>query len=71
MSEKFEIEQLEERVAPSTMSIGGLSVGVTGTDSVSAGLPLGLGTVSADVNANNSVAFSGISLPGLPALPAL
>lgn len=68
MSEKFEIEQLEERVAPSTMAIGGLSAGVTGNDSASVGLPLGLGSVSVGANANDSVSFSGISLPGLPAL---
>lgn len=67
MSEKFEIEQLEERVAPSTaaMGIGGFDLGVTGHDSVSVGLPLGLGSVSVGANANDSVSFSGISLPAL------
>ena len=65
MSEKFEIEQLEERVAPSATGIGGFDLGVSGHDSASVGLPLGLGNVSAGVNANDSVGFSGISLPSL------
>lgn len=66
MTEKFEIEQLEERVAPSVAAagsgIGGFDLGVTGHDSASVGLPLGLGNVSVGVNANDSVSFSGISL---------
>ena len=64
MLEKFEIEQLEERVAPS--AIGALSAGVTGQDGASVGLPMGLGSVSVGVNANDSASFSGISLPNLP-----
>lgn len=70
MSSKFEIDQLEERIAPSTVGIGGLSVGVTANDSVSIGLPL-LGNVSVGVNANDTVSTSGLSLglPGLGGLP--
>ena len=69
MSNKFEIDQLEERIAPSTLGISGFSLGVNGSDSVSIGLPL-LGNVSVGVNANDTVSFSGIgvSLPGLTSL---
>lgn len=69
MSSKFEIDQLEERIAPSTLSISPTSVGVSGNDSVSVGLPL-LGNVSASVNANDSVSFGGLSV-GLPSLTSL
>jgi len=69
MSSKFEIDQLEERIAPSTLSISPTSVGVSGNDSVSVGLPL-LGNVSVGVNANDSVSFGGLSV-GLPSLSSL
>lgn len=69
MSKKFEIDQLEERIAPSTLGIGGLSAGVTGNNSVTIGLPL-LGNVSVGVNANDTVSFSGVNatLPNLTSL---
>lgn len=69
MTTKFEIDQLEERIAPSTLGIGATSVGVSGSDSVTIGLPL-LGNVSVGVSANDSVSFGGasISLPGLTSL---
>ncbi|HET6880098.1 MAG TPA: hypothetical protein VFI31_08080 [Pirellulales bacterium] len=70
MCNKFEIDQLEERIAPSTVGIGGFSLGVSGNDGVSIGLPL-LGNISVGVNANDTVSFSGVSatLPSLPSLP--
>lgn len=69
MTTKFEIDQLEERIAPSALGIGATSVGVSGSDSVTIGLPL-LGNVSVGVSANDSVSFGGasISLPGLTSL---
>lgn len=69
MSNKFEIDQLEERIAPSTLGIGATSVGVSGNDGVSVGLPL-LGNVSVGVNANDTVSFGGasVSLPSLTSL---
>lgn len=69
MSAKFEIDQLEERIAPSSIAIAPTSVGVSGSDSVSIGLPL-LGNVSVGVNANDTVSFGGlgVSLPGLTSL---
>lgn len=59
---KFEIEQVEERIAPSAVSgllgsIGTISANVTGNDTVSASLPL-LGNVSVGVNANDGVSIS-------------
>jgi hypothetical protein len=70
MSKKFEIDQLEERIAPSTVAISPIGVGVSGSDGVSVGLPLGLGNLSVGVNANDSVSFSGasVSLPSLTSL---
>ena len=75
MSRKFEIDQLEERIAPSTVAIGAFTAAVSGNDGVTVGLPL-LGNVSVGVNAHDSVSFSGVSatlpsLPGLPGLPGL
>lgn len=69
MTTKFEIDQLEERIAPSTLGIGATSVGVSGSDSVTIGLPI-LGNVSVGVSANDSVSFGGasLSLPGLTSL---
>ena len=69
MSTKFEIDQLEERIAPSTLAISGMTAGVSGNDSVTVGLPL-LGNVSVGVNANDSVSLSGVgvSLPNLSSL---
>lgn len=69
MSNKFEIDQLEERIAPSTLAVSGFSAGVSGNDSVSVGLPL-LGNVSVGVNANDTVSFSGVSAT-LPSLTSL
>ena len=70
MSSKFEIDQLEERIAPSTLGIGATSVGVSGNDSVSIGLPL-LGNVSVGVTANDTVSFGGLNLnlPSLSGIP--
>ncbi|HET6880099.1 MAG TPA: hypothetical protein VFI31_08085 [Pirellulales bacterium] len=75
MSRKFEIDQLEERIAPSTMALGGFTAGASGSDGATISLPI-LGTVSVGANANDSASFSGVSatlpsLPGLPGLPAL
>lgn len=70
MSSKFEIDQLEERIAPSTLGIGATSVGVSGTDGVAVGLPLGLGTLSVGVTANDTVSFGGLSV-NLPSLTGL
>lgn len=70
MSKKFEIDQLEERIAPSTLGIGATSVGVTGNDSVTVGLPLGLGNLSVGVNANDTVSFGGLNLT-LPSITSL
>ncbi|HQU41363.1 MAG: hypothetical protein B7Z73_14110 [Planctomycetia bacterium 21-64-5] len=70
MSTKFEIDQLEERIAPSTIGVGGFTLGVAGTDGVAVGLPLGLGSVSVGVMANDSVSFSGVSV-SLPSLTGL
>lgn len=72
MSSKFEIDQLEERIAPTTVGVGGLSAGVTANDTVSIGLPL-IGNVSVGINANDSVTTSGLtsSLSGLPILGGL
>jgi hypothetical protein len=69
MSAKFEIDQLEERIAPSTLAISPIGAGVSGNDSVSVGLPI-LGNVSVGVNASDSVSFSGASL-SLPNLTSL
>jgi hypothetical protein len=69
MSTKFEIDQLEERIAPSTLAISPTSVGVSGNDSVSVGLPL-LGNVSVGVNANDTVSFGGLGVT-LPSLGSL
>ena len=69
MSSKFEIDQLEERIAPSTVGVGGFSLGVSGSDSVSIGLPL-LGNVSVGVNANDTVSFGGLGVT-LPSLTSL
>ena len=69
MSTKFEIDQLEERIAPSTLAIAPTSVGVAGNDSVSVGLPL-LGNVSVGVAANDSVSFGGLGVT-LPSLTSL
>ena len=69
MSSKFEIDQLEERIAPSTLAIDPGSAGVSGSDSVSISLPM-LGTVSVGVNANDTVNTGGLGL-GLPNLPGL
>ncbi|HVX13648.1 MAG TPA: hypothetical protein VHC22_20865 [Pirellulales bacterium] len=69
MSAKFEIDQLEERIAPSTLAISPVSAGVSGNDSVTVGLPI-LGNVSVGVSANDSVSFSGASL-SLPNLTSL
>lgn len=69
MSTKFEIDQLEERIAPSTLAIAPTSVGVAANDGVTIGLPI-LGNVSVGVNANDTVSFGGLglSLPGLTSL---
>lgn len=67
---EFEIDQLEERIAPSTIGIGATSLGVTGSDSASVGLPLGLGSVSVGVNANDTVNFGGLGVT-LPSLTSL
>lgn len=69
MTTKFEIDQLEERIAPSTLGIGATSAGVSGSDGVSVGLPI-IGNVSLGVSANDSVSFGGasVSLPGLTSL---
>ncbi|HVX12891.1 MAG TPA: hypothetical protein VHC22_17035 [Pirellulales bacterium] len=69
MSAKFEIDQLEERIAPSTLAISPASAGVSGSDSASVGLPI-LGNITAGVSANDSVSFSGasVSLPSLSSL---
>jgi hypothetical protein len=69
MSNKFEIDQLEERIAPSTLGISGFSLGVAGNDGVTVGLPL-LGNISVGVNANDTVSFSGVSAT-LPSLGSL
>jgi hypothetical protein len=69
MSQKFEIDQLEERIAPSTLAIGGMSAGVSGSDGVTVGLPL-LGNVSIGANANDTVNFSGVSA-SLPSITSL
>ncbi|HEX7379438.1 MAG TPA: hypothetical protein VF278_20110 [Pirellulales bacterium] len=69
MSSKFEIDELEERIAPSTLAVSGFSLGVSGSDSVNVGLPL-LGNVSVGVNANDSVGFSGVNAT-LPSLGSL
>lgn len=69
MSTKFEIDPLEERIAPSTLALGDTSIGVSGSDSVSIGLPL-LGTVSVGVSANDTVSISGLNL-SLPNLGGL
>ncbi|HVX60192.1 MAG TPA: hypothetical protein VHC19_06320 [Pirellulales bacterium] len=69
MSSKFEIDALEERIAPSTLAISPIDAGVSANDNVSIGLPL-LGTVSVGVSANDSVSVSGlgVSLPSLGSL---
>ena len=69
MATKFEIDQLEERIAPSTVAIAPTSVGVAANDSVTIGLPI-LGNVSVGVNANDTVSFGGlgVSLPSLTSL---
>ena len=67
---KFEIDQLEERIAPSALGIGATSLGVAANDSVSVGLPLGLGSLSVAVNANDTVSFGGLSV-SLPSLTSL
>lgn len=69
MSTKFEIDQLEDRIAPSTLAIAPTSLGIVGTDAVAIGLPL-LGTVSVAVAANDTVSFGGLSLT-LPSLTSL
>ena len=69
MSSKFEIDQLEERIAPSTLGIDPTSVGVNGNNSVSVSLPL-LGTVSVGVNANDTVSVGGLGVT-LPSLGSL
>lgn len=69
MTTKFEIDQLEERIAPSTLAISPTSVGVSGNDSASIGLPL-LGNVSVGANANDSVNFGGLSA-SLPSITSL
>lgn len=70
MSSKFEIDQLEERIAPSSLGIGATSVGVAGNDGVSVGLPLGLGNVSVGITANDTVSFGGLNV-NLPSLTSL
>jgi hypothetical protein len=69
MSTKFEIDQLEERIAPSTLAIAPTSVGVAVNDGASVGLPI-LGSVSVGVSANDSVSFGGlgVSLPSVTSL---
>ncbi|HVX09574.1 MAG TPA: hypothetical protein VHC22_00095 [Pirellulales bacterium] len=69
MSNKFQIDQLEERIAPSTLAVSGFALGVAANDSVTVGLPL-LGNVSVGVAANDAVAFSGVSVT-LPSLTSL
>ena len=69
MSKKFEIDQLEERIAPSTLAIAPTSVGAAANDSASVGLPI-LGSVSAGVSANDSVSFGGLSV-SLPSVTSL
>ncbi|HEX7447061.1 MAG TPA: hypothetical protein VF306_05925 [Pirellulales bacterium] len=61
---KFEIDQLEERIAPSTLGLSGISAGVNANDTVSLNLPL-LGNVSLGVSGNDSVNVSpiGVNLP--------
>ena len=57
----FEIDQLEERIAPSALSISNPTANVSGNDTLTVGLPL-LGNVSVGLNANDSVGVSGVSL---------
>ena len=69
MSTKFEIDQLEERIAPSTLAIAPTGAGVAASDGVSVGLPI-LGSVSVGVSANDSVSLGGLSL-SLPSVTSL
>lgn len=60
--EKFEIDELEERIAPSAVgnllgSVGNIGANVTANDTVSVNLPI-LGTVSAGVTGNDGVSLS-------------
>jgi hypothetical protein len=57
MSTKFEIDLLEERIAPSTLSLLDTSVSGSTSDSVSATLPV-VGTVSVDASGSGSVGVS-------------
>lgn len=72
MSQKFEIDQLEERIAPSTLGLGALGAGVSGSDGATVTLPI-IGTISVGVGANDSVSVSpaSVTLPSLPGLPSL
>lgn len=62
---KFEIDELEERIAPSAVGavgsllgdVGNIGANVTANDTVSVNLPI-LGTVSVGVTGNNSVGLS-------------
>jgi hypothetical protein len=72
MSHKFEIDQLEERIAPSTVAVGGVGAGASGSEGVTIGLPI-LGSVSVGVSGSDSASTSGIgaTLPALPSLSSL
>jgi hypothetical protein len=69
MLARFEIDQLEERIAPSTLGVSGFALGATGNDTVTVGLPL-LGNLSVGIAANDAVSFSGasVTLPNLTSL---
>lgn len=59
---KFEIDALEERIAPSAVSsllggLGNIGANVTANDTVSVNLPI-LGTVSVGVTGNDGVSLS-------------
>lgn len=58
---KFEIDELEERIAPTSLGISGINAGANANDTLTVGLPL-LGNVSVGLNANNSVSVSPVSV---------
>lgn len=58
----FEIDELEERIAPSAVGsllgdLGNIGASVNANDTVSVNLPI-LGTVSVGITGNNSVGLS-------------
>ncbi|HJT36418.1 MAG TPA: hypothetical protein VJ783_30625 [Pirellulales bacterium] len=59
--EKFEIDELEERIAPTSLGLGSIGASVNANDTVSLNLPI-LGSVSVGVSGNDS---ANVSLPTL------